>query len=212
MAEPLSPRFSRKVLLVCAAVVVGAGVGVALAATRTSSAPTKRTQLQLHGQAVWSSGQKPASDFSLRDQAGRTVSLSSQRGHVVLLAFLDSRCHSACPLDGAQLGRVARVLRGRPLDLVVVSVDPWADTPASARAFARHARWASGWQWLLGSKRTLKPIWRAYAIAVIRTPHDVVHTRTAYLIDPKGYVRAAYLFPLEPAGVVRDARSLLRAA
>jgi protein SCO1/2 len=207
-------RRGRTLLIVALAAAVGAGVGVAVAVTRAPAraAHARVAHSKLHGQAVWQPGQKSALPFRLRDQTGRTVSLRSQRGHVVLLAFLDSRCRSACPIDGAQLGRVWRGLAGPGFDFLVASVDPWADTAASARAFARRAHWVRGWHWLLGSERQLRPLWRAYAIAVLKTSTDIVHTRAAYLIDRDGNVRSAYLFPFRAGHVVRDARSLLRAA
>ncbi len=39
-----------------------------------------------------------APDFTLTDQFGHSVTLSSLRGHEVVLAFIDSRCKSLCPL------------------------------------------------------------------------------------------------------------------
>jgi len=43
-------------------------------------------------------GGRPAPDFRLQDQFGRTVSLTQFRGRAVLLAFVDSRCSTICPL------------------------------------------------------------------------------------------------------------------
>ena len=39
-----------------------------------------------------------APDFTLSDQFGHPVTLSSLRGHEVVLAFIDSRCKTLCPL------------------------------------------------------------------------------------------------------------------
>ena len=56
-----------------------------------------------------------APDFNLTDQFGHPVTLSSLRGHEVVLAFIDSRCTSICPLTAnimydarANLGASAR--------------------------------------------------------------------------------------------------------
>jgi cytochrome oxidase Cu insertion factor (SCO1/SenC/PrrC family) len=196
------------VLALAAAVGVVAGVTIALA--RPPGRASHRVS-GLHGLVAWRPGQKRAPAFSLRDEAGRRLSLRSQRGRVVLLAFLDSRCRSACPVDGHQLGQVQRALRGRRFELLAVTVDPWADTPRSARAFAAHAHWRGHWHWLLGTPHELRPVWRAYRIAVLRA-RDIVHTRSVYLIDPSGNLRTVYLLPLEPGAVARDARALGRAA
>jgi len=192
------------------AATAGIAVGVTIALAR-SPGQAGHESLRLHGLVTWRPGQKRAPAFSLRDEAGRMLSLRSQRGRVVLLAFLDSRCRSACPVDGHQLGDVQRALRGRRFELLAVTVDPWADTPRSARAFAAHAHWRGHWHWLLGTPSELRPIWRAYRIAVLRA-RDIVHTRSVYLIDPSGNLRTVYLLPLETGAVARDARALGRSA
>jgi hypothetical protein len=55
----------------------------------------------------------PAKEFQLTDQHGRTVSLASLRGKVVLLTFLDPVCTTDCPLI-AQEFRTAGQLRSSP--------------------------------------------------------------------------------------------------
>ena len=42
-----------------------------------------------------------APDFTLSDQFGHPVTLSSLRGHEVVLAFIDSRCKTLCPLTSS---------------------------------------------------------------------------------------------------------------
>src|SRR5260370_32354030 len=39
-----------------------------------------------------------APDFTLTDQFGHSVTLSSLRSHEVVLAFIDARCKTLCPL------------------------------------------------------------------------------------------------------------------
>src|SRR6266446_9814022 len=53
----------------------------------------------------------PAPDFKLTDQFGHSVTLSSLRGREVVLAFIDSRCKTLCPLT-AQIMYDARVALG----------------------------------------------------------------------------------------------------
>jgi cytochrome oxidase Cu insertion factor (SCO1/SenC/PrrC family) len=52
----------------------------------------------------------PAPDFRLADQDSQLVSLSDQRGKVVVLTFMYTNCRDVCPLTAA--GRAG--LRGRP--------------------------------------------------------------------------------------------------
>jgi protein SCO1/2 len=159
----------------------------------------------------------PAPAFDLPDQAGRRTTVSSLRGHTVLLTFLDSRCTNLCPIEGAQLAAVQQRLPAakRP-ELVVISVNP-ADTPATVARFVHQAGWTGPWRWLLGSKRTLGPVWRAYHIGVklshgqavqtgkttIRLGASIVHTIALYLIDRTGQERYGYLPPFRPAAVAK---------
>jgi protein SCO1 len=197
------------VALIAAAAATGVGIGAALALVHGRSSPVLAAAPALHAQATWPAGAKRAPDFRLRDQAGRPVTLSSERGRVVLLTFLDSHCTRQCPIQGRLLANVQRRLGARTrADLVVVTVNPWADTARSARAFAVKARWNGRWHWLLGAPAQLKPVWAKYAVGVRRTPSDVNHTDVIYLIDPHGFQRAAYLVPFSPADVAADVRGL----
>lgn len=91
-----------------------------------------------------------------------------------------------------------------------MSVDPWRDTPASARAFVKQTGWPGAWHWLTGDERTLRRVWMAYGMDVRRTPTEVEHTALAYLVDRQGYERAAYLVPFAPGDLAADARKLAR--
>jgi protein SCO1 len=197
------------VALIAAAAVSGVGIGAALALVHGRSPPVLAAAPVLRAQATWPAGAKRAPDFRLRDQAGRAMTLSSERGRVVLLTFLDSHCTQECPIQGRLLASVQRRLGARTrAELVVVTVDPWADTPRSARAFAARSRWSGSWRWLRGTPAQLKPVWADYAVGVRRTPSDVNHTAVLYLIDPHGFQRAAYLVPFSPADVAADVRGL----
>jgi protein SCO1/2 len=170
---------------------------------------------ELHGQATWAAGTRPAPAITtLRDQGGGLFSLASLRGRTVAMAFFDSRCTAACPLEGRALAAAERALRAsqRPV-LVAVSVNP-RDTPASARKAARAWGLAAvaPWYWLMGAREQLAPVWKAYGIYV--SPHlvngDIVHTEALYLIDRAGYERSAYLYPFAPRFVTLDLRTLAR--
>jgi cytochrome oxidase Cu insertion factor (SCO1/SenC/PrrC family) len=199
------------VALIAAAAVTGVGIGAAIALLQRGSTPALATAPTLHAQATWPAGAKQAPDFRLRDQSGRIRTLSAERGHVVLLTFLDSHCKQECPIQGRLLADVQRRLGARAgtrADLVVVSVDPWADTGHSERAFAVKSRWRTGWRWLLGAPAQLRQVWRDYGVGVVRTPTDVNHTAVLLLIDPHGFERAAYLVPFLPRDVAADVRAL----
>jgi protein SCO1/2 len=193
--------------LVVFAATIGIAVGVAAALVHRSQGSAAQPS-PLRAQIAWAAGSKPAPGLALRDQNGATISLKSLRGRVVLLTFLDSKCVRECPIEGHVLGDVFRRMKGISAVALVVSVDPWADTPGSARTFAARASWTGNWRWLLGSRAALAPVWRAYNIAVKRTPGDILHSTALYLIDPGGNLRAGYLFPFSAASVAQDVQHL----
>jgi cytochrome oxidase Cu insertion factor (SCO1/SenC/PrrC family) len=200
------PRYG--LIVLAATVGVAIGLGAALVHNnKHSSAPQQEVQ-PLAAQATWAAGTKRASGFSLRDQAGRLVSLRRLRGSPVMLTFLDSVCKLECPVEGRVLRDVQRRVAGTGAVTVVVSVDPWADTGATADSFARKSKWEGRWYWLLGRKASLASIWRAYGIGVKRERGDVAHSVALYLIDRRGYLRAGYVFPFSASAVAHDMRAL----
>jgi cytochrome oxidase Cu insertion factor (SCO1/SenC/PrrC family) len=206
-----SPRRWFAALAVAACVGTALGVGLGLA--RTRSAPSRADvgrQLELHGQAHWAPGSKRAPDFALEGAADQRVSLRSQRGRLVLLTFLDSRCKRACPLEGRALGQVERELGGShvPVALDVVTVNPSGDTTHSIHKFIRESRWTLPWHWLGGSPSMLSPVWRSYGIDVKPAQGDIAHSVVLYVIDAHGFMRVAYLFPFAPRDVAQDIRRI----
>jgi protein SCO1/2 len=205
----------RAVMILLAAVVLGAGGGALLRVLTGSGAAAARPSLPtLHGQAVWQAGARRAPDVALRDQTGTLVSLASLRGRPVVLTFLDSQCKSSCPIEGRQLGSILRRLPAaqRPT-LVIVSVDHNGDTPTGIRRALAEWHLNGPWavHWLNASTRAqLASVWRSYGVRVIPTTNDVVHSLALYLIDRHGYERTAYLFPFLQGFVQRDLGRLAR--
>jgi len=210
----LASRWTAAVALAaCIGVAVGVGLGLARSPSGSAPRAAARTLAQ-HGQAHWAAGSKRAPGFVLQGSARSPVSLSSQRGRIVLLTFLDSRCKRACPLEGRSLGDVQRALRGSGVhvSLLVVTVNPAGDTTRSIDKFIREARWTLPWHWLGGSPDALRPVWRQYGIDVKPVTGDIAHSVVLYVIDARGYLRIAYLFPFVPREVAQDLRSLAASA
>ncbi len=161
-----------------------------------------------YGSAIWPAHSLRAAGFTLRDQNGRLFSLAAQRGTVVLVTFMDSRCTTLCPLEGAYLRQArAQAPKGLPLELVVVSTDPSGDTPASVKAFAARYGWTGtwSWSWLLGTQAQLAPVWRAYGVGVDSAS---AHTSVAVLVSRNGYQRAAFGVPFSRWELAADLRLL----
>jgi cytochrome oxidase Cu insertion factor (SCO1/SenC/PrrC family) len=207
-----------------AVVVAGVALVALTLATPSSPASAAGTSSSSSGSLRWPIHGAPAPPLNLPDQNGQRTTIADLRGHVVLLTFLDSRCTNLCPIEGAQLAQVQHHLTaGEQPELVVVSVNP-ADTRASVARFVRQAGWTRPWRWLLGTKKTLAPVWREYHIGVrfskgravqtgnttIHVAGTVSHTIALYLIDSHGREQFGYLPPFQPAAVAREVAALER--
>ena len=128
--------------------------------------------------------------------------------------FFDSHCHQECPLEGRALAAAERMLplAQRPV-LVAVSVNP-LDTPAKCVEGGESLGTGLGGAVALadGHAPQLAPVWAAYHIYV--SPHpvngDIAHTEAVYLVDRRGYVRSAYLYPFLSRYVTGDLHTLAR--
>lgn len=136
-----------------------------------------------------------APQFTLVDQSGRTVSLSSLRGKVVGLTFLDPVCNVDCPLI-AQEFRVADQLLGGAsagVEMVAVVANPLYRSQAVTRAFD-HSEGLDkihNWLFLTGPITQLNKVWAKYGVDVQVAPAGsmVLHNDLAYLIDAAGRLR-----------------------
>ena len=221
MTEPRLPggrlplRRAALVVLVASALGVGVGVAIYELGSKAGSPAAAGPLPDFHGQASWEAGAQAAPVFALRDQNGSRVSLGSLHGRPVLLTFMDSRCTAECPIQGRQLATVLRRLPAaeRPT-LVVVSVNPSGDTPASIRRATE--KWGLAgpwpWHWLDGSRAQVATVWHLYGVTVDPTSGDIAHSLVLYLIDRDGYERTAYLYPFLPGFVQGDLAKLGKAA
>ena len=198
----------------CGAIVIGvvAGAGLHRLQGDHGLLPARGAATGLHGQATWAAGTHPAPAIAaLRDQSGRAFSLASLRGRTVAMAFFDSHCNQACPLEGRAIAASERALpRSQRPVLIIVSVNP-RDTAASTGAAVR--KWGlagvAPWHWLRGTHAELARVWREYHIFVAPPRDgDIDHTEALYLIDRRGDERSGYLYPFVPRFVTLDLRTL----
>jgi len=137
-----------------------------------------------------------APGFTLADQFGRPVSLSSLRGHEVVLAFIDSRCTTVCPLTAAilrdALHRIGPAGSSR-VALVALNADPAATRVADVYRFSAENGMLHRWMFLTGSPVELKAIYKKYDVYVCVQPDgNVVHDAATFIIDPEGRERLYY--------------------
>jgi protein SCO1/2 len=135
----------------------------------------------------------PPRDFTLSDEAGKSISLRQYRGQVVVLTFMYSTCQDTCPVTATTI-RGALDDLGHDVPTLAVSVDPANDTRDSAEAFLVKRGLSGGrMHFLLGTRAQLAPIWHAYGIQPQGNGFE--HTARVLVIDKDGRQRVA--FPVE---------------
>src|SRR5690242_2550129 len=92
----------------------------------------------------------PAPDFRLTDQHGRTVTLASLRGKVVLLTVLDDTCTVDCPLIAQEFRAAGQMLGAdtRQVELVAINYNPIYTQVSYIQAFDRQEGLATVPNWL----------------------------------------------------------------
>jgi protein SCO1/2 len=146
-----------------------------------------------------------AANFSLVDQNGHRVTLSAYRGKVVVLTFIHSLCHDACPFMVEQIKGALNDLpdSGRSVPVVGVTVAPSEDTVASRRAFLAKHEMTGRLAFVSGPLLALRRLWHAYAIEPVTPKID--HSTFVLLIDKRGYEVVGYAADqLTPEGLAHD--------
>jgi cytochrome oxidase Cu insertion factor (SCO1/SenC/PrrC family) len=202
--------------LVVVAAIGGIGAGTALALVHRGGSQAASSAVG-PANIAWAGGKRRAPDFALHDQAGAPISLRSAHGRVVILTFIDPLCTTLCPLEAKVLDQVEqRLPQAQRPAVMAVSVNPWGNSRRYLRDDARRWRLDRSWHWAVGSKAQLERVWRAYEIGVRMTRrviagvtvHQIDHTEAAYVIDPRGYERALFIYPFAASDVQRAVRQL----
>jgi protein SCO1 len=146
---------------------LGAAVVVVLVAVVSATLLTPRgddAATRFHGTPYFD--EEPAPDVELVDHTGSPFRLSDLRGEATLLFFGFTHCPDICPLTLDKLAR-ARERLGRTasdLRIVLVTVDPERDDPATLARYVRH--FGDGVIGTTGDAGALDRLYREYGVWV----------------------------------------------
>jgi protein SCO1/2 len=173
--------------------------------TATNAAVVQGPESPFRGATMPPGVRAPA--FTLVDQDGKPVSMAEYRGRPVVVTYLYTQCKETCPV-AAQMIRGALDDLGHDVPALAVSVDPFRDTPASARAFLAKSKMAGRLRWVLGKRRQLLPVWHGFAIQP--QLRNVEHQALITLVDRKGFQRVGVgINQTSPEDLAHDIRVLV---
>ena len=194
---PPAPRRRPGLLLVLATLLVLAAVAVVL--VKRAQSGSGHSVLASSGPASVEAGGgfpidgKRAPGFTLTDQFGRRLSLDSLKGHEVVMAFIDTRCTTVCPLTAAILRNALHRIgpaSAAHVDLVAINANPTATRVSDVRRFSVANGMLHQWEYLTGTPAQLKAVYHAYQVYVcVLASGDVVHTSAIFVLDPSGRER-----------------------
>ena len=136
-----------------------------------------------------------APDFTLTDQFGQPVTLSSFRGKVVILAFNDSECTTVCPLTTAALVQAKEMLgaAGSQVQLLGVDANPKATSVEDVHSYSQLHGMLYQWRYLTGSLAELQRVWKDYSVGVTINANQIDHEPAVFVIGPDGKLAKLYL-------------------
>jgi protein SCO1/2 len=174
-------------------IIAGAVWGIRLFAMSRNQARTQSTNPANYPLAGFPMAGNLAPDFTLSDQFGHPVTLSSLRGHEVVLAFIDSRCKTLCPLTSSIMYNAKTQLAtsaSNKIQLIAVNANPTATSTATVQAWSIDHGMLHQWEFLTGSAQQLQSVYNAYNVYVQVDPNGVLeHDPIIFIIDSQGHER-----------------------
>lgn len=137
---------------------------------------------------------KAAPPISLLNKDGTRTSLSEMRGKVGIVTFVFSHCQSVCPGIVQSLKGGLKAFPSEETFALLITLDPWRDTPSSLASFTEHWQLTNNMQVLSGSVEEVTRILDAYNVPRDKNAKtgDITHPALVSVISPTGEL--AYTF------------------
>lgn len=169
---------------------VGTLAGVLLLGQRIASATGLGRPAPVPAPGVLVPAAIDASGITLTDQSGSRRSIAGEGGGAVLVTFAFGHCSTVCPTLVNDL-LAARAAAARPdVPLVIITLDPWRDSPDRLAGLARQWRLAAGDRVLSGSIEEVDRALDLLGVSRRRVERtgNIDHIGTVMLLDHRGYI------------------------
>lgn len=188
-------------------VLASGWVGQRVALAREVEAASRLTTLPEELPEHYPRQSKPAPGLDLVDQSGALVSITDLAGRPTLLTFAFAHCQTVCPVIVETVRRAAEQMPELEPAVVVVTLDPWRDTPSSLPTMARSWRLAElpRAHVLSGEVPEVLAALDRWQMPHERDPQtgDVAHPALVHVLAPDGTI--AYSFNGPPVAWVIEA-------
>lgn len=143
-------------------------------------------------------------DFTLVDQSGSAFSLADHKDETILLTFAFAHCQTVCPLLVRQALEVGQEYKNS-VRVVVLTLDPWRDTPSSLPFLAEKWSFHDKAHILSGDVKKVTAVLDQFKVPYQRNERtgDVAHPALIYIIEPGGKI--AFTFNDAPNRWLRQA-------
>ena len=128
--------------------------------------------------------------FALVDQRGQTISLDRFRGRPVLVTFAYAHCETVCPMVVADVLSAQRQLVDRSPAVVIITLDPWRDTPSRLESIAGGWHMGAETHLLSGAPPVVERALNAWRVPRVRNEKtgDLSHPSVVYVIGLDGRI------------------------
>ena len=185
-------RVTGQLVVGAASALIVAGLSSAVVPVRTAAAePFSTGAGDIAAQLTRVNDAAPA--LALTDQAGREVTLASFRGRPVLVGFAFAHCRTVCPLIVSDLLTAQQRLAADSPAVLIITLDPWRDTPGRLPSMARQWHVSGDAHVLSGPPELVQRTLNAWRVPRVRNEKtgDISHPSMIYVVGADG--RIAYV-------------------
>lgn len=136
---------------------------------------------------------RPLPPFALVDQRGDTIRAELLRGRPLMVSFAFGMCETVCPLIVREAREAQRQLEALAPVLLIVTVDPWRDTPSRLPHIAASWQLGPDAHLLSGDVAAVEAALDAFAVERRRDLRtgEVDHPSLVYVVDRDGQIAYA---------------------
>lgn len=135
--------------------------------------------------------------FQLINQNGDLINQEIFRGKVTILTFAFAHCSTICPMLIKDAVEAQKRVDSRDLQTIVITIDPWRDTPNSLPSLAKTWSLLPGSYLLSGSPERVMETLDKFQISSKRNLQsgEVTHAAQMMIVDRKGRIAYSFLNP-----------------